>query len=173
MTTLRVVTVLALLAASSTTASAQKRVDVVTLHNGDRITGEIMSFNRGRLELKTDDAGTIEIEWDTVAGIEAARGFEAETADGRRILGSFQRSADRGVVLVAASDGVISLPMFEVTHHTNWRQLLDQARRLVRCRVHLLAVEWDRADHVELRHHLPATGLLGSAYWSGDIDAQR
>ena len=42
---------------------------MVTLLNGDRLTGEILNLNRGRLELKTDDAGTINIEWDKIASV--------------------------------------------------------------------------------------------------------
>ena len=40
------------------------RTDVVTLANGDRITGEVVRLERGRLEFKTDDAGTLYLEWD-------------------------------------------------------------------------------------------------------------
>ena len=58
---------LALVVSSSTVALGQGRTDVVTLPNGDRITGEVVSLERGRLEFKTDDAGTLEIEWDNVA----------------------------------------------------------------------------------------------------------
>jgi hypothetical protein len=39
------------------------------LINGDKITGEIKSVNRGRLSLSTDDAGTISIEWTKVSTI--------------------------------------------------------------------------------------------------------
>jgi Protein of unknown function, DUF481 len=108
---------LAILISSSPTAWAQKRTDVVTLLNGDRFTGEITDLNRGRLELKTDDAGTIEIEWDKIARIEAARQFEVETSDGRRLLGSLGMTGD-GAILIVGSDGDVSLPMPEVTRIT-------------------------------------------------------
>ena len=128
MTLARAVAAVAILMSSSATAWGQKRTDVVTLLNGDRITGEIISLNRGRLELKTDDAGTIDIEWNKIAGVEAARGFEIETEDGRRVLGSLARAADRGGMVVAASEGVVSLSMSEVTRITPigtsfWRKL--------------------------------------------------
>ena len=128
MTLARTVAAVAILMSSSATAWGQKRTDVVTLLNGDRITGEVISLNRGRLELKTDDAGTIDIEWNKIAGVEAARGFEIETEDGRRVLGSLARAADRGGMVVAASEGVVSLSMSEVTRITPigtsfWRKL--------------------------------------------------
>ena len=55
--------------ALSGNASAQGKTDVVTLANGDRITGEIERLERGRLEFKTDDAGTLYLEWDKLASL--------------------------------------------------------------------------------------------------------
>jgi hypothetical protein len=112
------VVALAMLFATGTAASAQNRTDVVTLLNGDRITGEITGLERGRLELKTDDAGTIDIEWDNVAGVEAARGFEVETEDGRRLLGSLSRLPDSQRVQLTAPEGVVPLTMSEITRIT-------------------------------------------------------
>src|SRR4029453_17665742 len=43
---------------------AQGKTDVVTLANGDRITGEVVRVTRGRLEFSTDDVGTLYLEWD-------------------------------------------------------------------------------------------------------------
>ena len=100
-----------------TAAWAQGRTDVVTLLNGDRITGEIVELSRGRLELKTDDAGTLEIEWDNVATLVAVRRFEVETSDGRRLLGSLGPPASR-VLAVQTAEGLASLPMTEVTRVT-------------------------------------------------------
>ena len=40
----------------------QGRTDVVTLANGDRITGEVARLERGRLKFETDDAGTLYLE---------------------------------------------------------------------------------------------------------------
>ena len=37
------------------------KTDVVTLKNGDRITGEVKRLDRGRLRYSTDDMGTIYI----------------------------------------------------------------------------------------------------------------
>ena len=113
----RTVVIAAVVLSVGTAAWAQGRTDVVTLLNGDRFTGEIKDLNRGRLELKTDDAGTIEIEWDKVATLVAARRFEVETSDGRRLLGSLGPSTGR-TLAVAATDGVVPLPMPEVTRIT-------------------------------------------------------
>jgi len=66
------------------TVSAQGRTDVVTLANGDRITGEVIRLERGRLEFKTDDAGTLYLEWDKLTSLVANRLVEVVTSDGRR-----------------------------------------------------------------------------------------
>jgi Protein of unknown function, DUF481 len=108
---------LAIIISSSASAWGQGKTDVITLLNGDRITGEIADLERGRLELKTDDAGTLNIEWDKIASVVARRQFEIGTSDGRRLLGSLAKTADRAVLIVG-SDGDVSLSMTEVTRIT-------------------------------------------------------
>ena len=121
----RVVVAVGLLA--GTTAYAQGRTDVVTLGNGDRITGEIVQLERGRLEFKTDDAGTLYLEWDKLSSLLAKRLVEVLTTDGRRFLGSLGQAADRSIAVVT-SEGEVPLQMSEVTLITPigtsfWRQL--------------------------------------------------
>lgn len=112
---------------ASLPARAGTKTDVVTLANGDRITGEVKRLDRGRLEFSTDDAGTIKFEWDKVRRLEAARVFEVGTVDGRRFLGSIGR-ADEGLLAVLGPAGTVSLALHEVTLITPigesfWRQL--------------------------------------------------
>jgi hypothetical protein len=95
-------------------AAAQGRTDVVTLPNGDRITGEVVRLDRGRLEFKTDDAGTLYLEWDKIATVQATRAVEVVTEDGRRILGSLGPAASRTLRVVGPDDSV-SVAMAEVT----------------------------------------------------------
>ena len=109
----RTAVVLALVVVPSAPAWAQ-RTDVVTLANGDRITGEIVELDRGRLKFETDDAGTILFEWDTIAMVEAAGEFEVTTSDGRRFLGSLGQSSAQSVLMITAND-TITLSMAEVT----------------------------------------------------------
>ena len=111
----------------SVSAHAQGRTDVVTLANGDRITGEIVRLYRGRLEFKTDDAGTLYLEWDKLSSVVATRRVEVLTTDGSRYLGSLGRTANRSIAVVTA-DGEVPLQMSEVTLITPiernfWRQL--------------------------------------------------
>jgi hypothetical protein len=94
-------------------ADAQGRTDVVILANGDHITGEVVVLERGRLEFKTDDAGTLYLEWDKLASLVAARFVEVVTEDGRRFLGTLGKSADRSISVVR-SRRATSLVMAEV-----------------------------------------------------------
>ena len=107
---------------------AQGRTDIVTLANGDRITGEIANLERGRLEFKTDDAGTLYLEWDKLVSVVAAgRLVEVLTADERRFLGTLGPAAGRQLA-VATADGIVPLAMADVTSiqpigRSFWRRL--------------------------------------------------
>jgi hypothetical protein len=87
---------------------------VATLRNGDRITGEIMRLERGRLEFKTDDAGTLYLEWDKLASVVASRLFEVVTADGARYLGRLGGGSARSITVVS-QEGETALPTRDVT----------------------------------------------------------
>ena len=117
---------IALALSVSATTRAQGRTDVVTLANGDRITGEIVRLERGRLEFKTDDAGTLYLEWDKLSRLVSTRPVEVLTTDGRRFLGSLGQAADRSITVLNPEE--VPLQMSEVTLITPigtsfWRQL--------------------------------------------------
>jgi hypothetical protein len=122
----RTFAVLALVVLSAATADA-KRTDVVILANGDRITGEIAALDRGQLEFKTDDAGTLYLEWDKLVSLLSIRQFEVVTAAGNRHVGSLGASSERSVTVITA-EGPVILPMAEVTEirplgTSFWRRL--------------------------------------------------
>ena len=116
-----------LLLSVGASAAGQGRTDVVSLANGDRITGEVVELERGRLEFKTDDAGTLYLEWDKLRSVVAVRLVEVVTADGLRFVGSLGQ-APNGFIAVTAPQGITSLEMPNVTRMTPvgrrfWRQL--------------------------------------------------
>ena len=107
--------------------SAQPRTDIVVLGNGDRITGEIAGLDRGRLEFKTDEAGTLYIEWDNITRLEGVRVFEVATSDGRRFLGRLGPGASRTLSIVGI-DATVSIAIPDVTQiwpvgASFWRKL--------------------------------------------------
>lgn len=83
-------------------AESRQKIDVVTLYNGDRITGEIKSLEGGELQLSTDAMDTIVIEWPEIAGIQSGYHYEVRLSDGDRLYGSFQDKAQRAGQLVLA-----------------------------------------------------------------------
>jgi hypothetical protein len=116
-----------LVASLSVTARAQGRTDIVTLVNADRISGEVLRLERGRLEFKTDNAGTLYLEWDKLRSVLTTRLVEVATADGRRYLGSLVQAPSRAISVATLAGGV-RLRMAEVTSITPigrsfWRKL--------------------------------------------------
>jgi putative salt-induced outer membrane protein YdiY len=94
---------LAVLAAAP--AQAAPKVDVVVLQNGTRLVGEIRSMSRGKLELKTDDMGTLQVEWDNVVEVTAPEYFEVEDMEGSLYFGSLQPGRSQGALEVVADWG--------------------------------------------------------------------
>jgi hypothetical protein len=125
---MRTLMTIALVACVEAAAYAQGKTDVVILANGDRITGEVARLERGRLEFKTDDAGTLYLEWDKLVSVVAAkRIMEVLTTTGTRFLGPLVPATDRAIS-IATSEGAITLQMSEVTLITPigtsfWRKL--------------------------------------------------
>ena len=76
------------------------KTDVVVLKNGDHLTGEVQQLERGHLQLKTDDLGTVEIEWDKVASVAAAAPFDLDDLSGNRYMGSLVPGPAAGQMLV-------------------------------------------------------------------------
>jgi len=91
-----------------------KRTDVVVLGNGDTITGEIKKLERGRLQYKTDDMGTIYIEWDKIARITSKDFFEIELTTGQRFFGSMEETSEKGRMHMVSTLLDITLDMSSV-----------------------------------------------------------
>lgn len=71
----------------SNLAAAQK-TDLIYLTNGDRITGEIKSLDRGQLLVKTNSLGTLYVEWTAIDHVVSDKTMQLELVDGRRIESS-------------------------------------------------------------------------------------
>jgi hypothetical protein len=80
---------------------AAPKTDVVYFTNGDRLTGEIKGMDKGRLELSTSTAGTVNIEWDKIARIETGQYLEVETASGSRYHGRVPQAQQEGSIRLA------------------------------------------------------------------------
>jgi Protein of unknown function, DUF481 len=75
------------------------RADTVTLQNGDRLTGMIVKSDGKELTLKTDDAGTITLEWPAVRQITSSAPLYVVNPQGTTV---------GGIVTTEGSDLVVT-----------------------------------------------------------------
>ena len=114
-------------ALQATTAWGAK-TDVVVLKNGDRMTGEVSQLDRGRLTFKTDDMGTVQIEWDNVQSVTAAAPFDVDDLSGNRFLGTLAPGSAAGQVLIAWKGQEATVPLVHIVrmrrlYTSFWRRL--------------------------------------------------
>jgi hypothetical protein len=100
--------------------------DVIVFDNGDRLTGEVKSLQRGKRNFKTEATGTIGIEWENVAFLNSNQNLQVETSDGELYLGTLQTSDKAGELMVLTDSGLVSLEDNRVVHinpvdQKNWR----------------------------------------------------
>lgn len=101
----RLLVVAAGVAILSTPAGAREKSDIVVLRNGDRLHGEIKGMSRGKLDVSTDDAGRLSIEWVKVARATSAHSYELELGSGQKYFGALAAPPEgaSGVVVVDAT----------------------------------------------------------------------
>jgi putative salt-induced outer membrane protein YdiY len=76
--------------------------DQVTLKNGDRLTGTVVSADGKTLVLKSEFAGDVNIQWDAVTGIESAQNLNFTLKDGKRVSGKVTTQDGKFVIASAA-----------------------------------------------------------------------
>ena len=118
--------------------------DVVTLQNGDRLTGTIVKTDDGAktLLIKTDLAGDVTIPWEAVTAIVSSQPLHLTLRDGRVIVGK-----------VSTSDGKLEVATAEVGEVAAPRESVTVIRN-----------DKEQADYDKLQH----PGLLD--FWSGLMD---
>jgi putative salt-induced outer membrane protein YdiY len=72
--------------------------DQVTLKNGDRLTGDIVSGDGKTLLLKTESDGDVTIKWDAIATIESTQNLTIMLKDGKRVAGKVTTADGKFVV---------------------------------------------------------------------------
>ena len=84
------------------------------MKNGDRLTGEVRKLERGYLTYKTDDMGTLSVEWDDVAQVTARTEFEVDDLQGGIYFGTLQPGPEDGLLTVAGLVGSQTILMADV-----------------------------------------------------------
>ncbi|MGD8895140.1 MAG: DUF481 domain-containing protein [Acidobacteriota bacterium] len=91
-------------------AAADPKTDIVVLKNGDRITCEIRRLTRGKLQVKTDDMSTVDIEWDKIESVTGKGLFEIEDLRGGLYFGPLETIPGKGLQ-VATATGIETVPL--------------------------------------------------------------
>lgn len=73
----------------ATQSWSHAKTDLITVANGDQITGAVNAMTAGKLSVSTSYAGTINIKWRDVKQIESRYLYEVRLDDGERIYGRF------------------------------------------------------------------------------------
>lgn len=107
---------LVILLVSSTYSWGRPKSDIVTLHNGDRVTCAIKSLYAGVLECGTDAMGTLRIEWDEIAGIQSNYEYQLRYSDGSRHKGRIEPADNPGDIRVVDGGGALD---------TDWLQVVE------------------------------------------------
>jgi len=90
-------------------ALAAPKTDIIIFKNGDKLTGEIKSMQRGRLNFNTDATGTISIEWAEISHIESLQNIQVETNTGTRYFGHLEPTEEDDVVVINTGNGLQTL----------------------------------------------------------------
>jgi hypothetical protein len=70
-------------------AWSHAKTDLITVTNGDQITGAVNSMSAGKLSVSTSYAGTVNIKWREIKQIESRYLYEIRLDDGERVYGRF------------------------------------------------------------------------------------
>jgi len=113
-----------LLAAVPATA---EKTDILLLKNGDRVTGEIDHLEGGLLIYKTDNMGTLNVEWEDISELTSKTTFRVELKSGDIHYGSLVTPPHGESLQVAEMSGNILVPMMDVAfidpiHEQFWKR---------------------------------------------------
>jgi len=109
-------------------AAERLKTDVITLQNGDRISGRILYAQFGYLQLNSAHSGTVAIEWPSIRSIQSQYAFRVERSGGLFYTGTIHTTADGAYLVVAVGVANTAIPMPEVIRlvpyeASFWRQL--------------------------------------------------
>ena len=83
--------------------------DQVTLSNGDHLTGEIVKSDGKTLTLKTEFAGTIDIQWSAVQSLHSDKEFVQSSSNKQTYSGTV--SMDNNALIVKSDSGASTIVM--------------------------------------------------------------
>ena len=109
---IRLLALLCLLSGSLSAWAA--KTDIVFLKNGDRVTGEVKSLGKAKLEFSTDHMGTVYIEWTDILQIVSDTGQTVELSNGQRFFGPLAKPENEDMVVVRTEQGPVAVSTLDV-----------------------------------------------------------
>lgn len=77
-----------------------QQADIIITEIGGKVIGEIKKLSRGQLEIKTDEMGTLNIEWDHIISIQSKEVYDIEISWGEHYFGSLEATEEAGKVKI-------------------------------------------------------------------------
>jgi hypothetical protein len=94
------------------------KTDVVTLINGNAITGEIKVLDFGALRYSTDSMGTVSIDWEDIVGVTSEQNLQIELANGTKYFGKLRTSDEEFSIRVRTASAEVDLRTARVVRIT-------------------------------------------------------
>jgi hypothetical protein len=94
--------------------SLAQKTDVVTLLNGDKITGEIKYYKQGKITLDTEHSGWVSVKWNKILSIQSDKTYDVETIDGVHHFASLAPSDPPGKVVLVMGPQTLTVSFFDI-----------------------------------------------------------
>jgi hypothetical protein len=98
-------------------ASADKS-DIILFKNGDRLTGEVKTLDRGKVSFDTNATGVIKVEWDDIEQLYSTTTFEVALNNGERLYGSLSETTRHNEIRLQTDSTALDLPIETVVRMT-------------------------------------------------------
>jgi Protein of unknown function, DUF481 len=108
----------AVMLGAATAAAAQVQPDAAYFKNGDRLTGEIQSLDRGKLSFDTPATGVVQIQWDEIARLVSSTNYEVVLDNGQRLYGSLADTDRPDEIRLERRGVALDLPMLQIVRMT-------------------------------------------------------
>jgi len=150
--------------AAAPAAAEHPKTDIVTTNDGSTLYGEILQLQYATLHLKTDIAGTLEIEWHKVTSVTSQYEYHVELTGGDRHYGTIEPAdeplrmkiiADSDTEEVALADIILLAPIEHGVLHRidgsiNAGLTYTQSNKALQYNIDLDANYRDRKNYVTL-----------------------
>lgn len=109
-------------------AAQHAKTDIVTTNDGSTLYGEIVQLQFATLHLKTNVAGTLEIEWRKVTTVTSTFQYQIELTGGERHFGTLEPTGTPGNLRIVTDDGPQDVALLDVVilapvEHGFWNRI--------------------------------------------------